>query len=102
MSTGLVFGCLRCGSQIDVAPDDDVPEVTVKFKRVEVACRACGHTVNGLDAPGECPSDTCPDPERGWQSAEQVVTKAVSVAICSECQADSSDGDVRELLTSEL
>lgn len=83
----LSFACPRCEEEIPVRSDDDIPDLLVKVRRVERACQACGHRVEGLDAPESCPNDSCPDPSRGWQPAERIVSTSFSIPVCADCQA---------------
>lgn len=87
MSAGLTFTCVGCQSDIDVeSTDDDLPDVLVKFRRVERACRACGHTAVGIESPDECPNDRCNNPNRGWTEADRIVTTQEQIPLCEGCQ----------------
>lgn len=97
--TGLTFTCEGCGETHSIeSPEDDMPDVLVKIRRVERACRACGHVAEGLGAPTQCRNEGCPDPDRGFGSAERVVTRAVEVALCSACQDGVDAGAIADAL----
>lgn len=83
----LTFTCAGCGHEHAVeSTEDDLPDLKVKRRRVERACRACGHQSAGLEAPETCPNEGCPEPDRGFGPAERVVTDAIEVPLCTDCQ----------------
>lgn len=97
MATNLTLTCPRCEESVPVhSTDDELPDLRVKVRRVERACRACGETVVGLDAPEQCQNDDCPDPDRGFGPAERIVTRSFSVSLCMDCQDDlDTEAEVR-------
>lgn len=92
------FVCPGCGEEYEVSMSDEPPNILVKERDVERACRACGHRVQGLDAPDTCPADGCPDPERGYQPANRVVVRSFRISLCSDCQ----DRDLEQLMRDAL
>lgn len=98
----LSFTCPRCEREIPVTTAGDLPDVQVKIRRVERACSACGNRVTGLEAPPECPSDSCPDPDRGYSEPERIVTNRIAVPICTDCQDDlDTEAEVTAALTGD-
>lgn len=85
---GLSFTCERCGEDVGVRPNDDIPGIKLKLIRVERSCRACGQMVKGANTPEVCPNESCPEPHRGFAPAERIVSESVELAVCTACQDD--------------
>lgn len=94
------FACPSCDTrQAVTSTDDEIPDIYIKIRRVQRSCLACGEKVDGLNHPDECPNDDCPDPGRGWREAEKVVTEAITIPICVDCQDRiDTEGEIRSAL----